>query len=885
MKSIFTPETVALIGATDREGSVGKTLLDNLAASEDIRLFPVNPGRETLSGLKCYPDVGSITEKVDLAIIATPAATVPEIAEACGKAGVKGVIVVSAGFREVGSEGKMLEERLIAVRERYGLRIVGPNCLGVILPNRGLNASFLKVAPEKGKIAFLSQSGALGSAILNWAVDSHVGFSMFASLGSMLDVDFGDLIDYLGEDPHTKSIMIYMESVGNAKKFMSAARGFARSKPIIILKPGRFTESARAASSHTGSMAGDDDVYEAAFRRAGVVRVSEISDLFNAAEALDSRYLPHGPKLAIITNAGGPGVMATDTVIDLGGELAALSGESMKRLDALLPSYWSRANPVDILGDADEDRYVEALKTCLEDEEVNGVLVIYTPQGTAGTVDLARTLSSIAGNAYIPVLTVWMGGREAGKGRELFLENDIPSFATPEEAVRTYMSMFSYGRNLKLLYETPAELPLDQAPPTHHLKALIKRSLKEGVKILSEKDSKSFLHVYDIPVAETHLAADAADAASLARNLGFPVLIKISSPDITHKSDVKGVSGALCSEGEVRAAYDAMLDRVKAGHPDARIDGVTVEKMIEEIDYEIILGAKRDKDFGSVILFGMGGVQAELFQDFAVGLPPLNQTLARRLMEGTKAFKLISGFRGRQAADMDRMEQVIVSFSRLIVDFPEIVEFDINPLAISKGAPFALDARIIIDERYREGESAYSHLVMAPYPTRYITPWKMSDGREVLLRPIRPEDEPLEKEMLSTLSEEALRYRFFQVIRKISHEMLTRFCNIDYDREIAIVAELKEEGERKIVGIGRLIIEPDFKKGEYAVVVHDNYQRRGLGNKLVDMLIGFGQEKGLNIIYGQVLTENKGMLKICERMGFKVKDQPDRISYVELTLK
>lgn len=885
MNKLFNPESIALIGASEREGSVGRAIMDNLLSSKKIKVFPVNPKREKVSGIKCYPDIAKIPEKIDLSIIATPAKTVPKIVEECGKAGVHGIIIISAGFKETGEEGKKLEEQIKTSRQKYGMRIMGPNCIGIIRPNIGLNASFLRTSPEKGKIAFISQSGALGSAVLDWAINAHVGFSMFVSLGSMLDVDFGDLIDFLGDDPHTRSIMIYMEGVGNAKKIMSAARSFARNKPIIVIKPGRFNESAKAALSHTGSMAGDDDVYDAAFKRAGIVRVKEISDLFNAAEVLDSKCLPKGSKLAIITNAGGPGVIATDTLMELGGELSQLSNDSIHKLDSCLPSYWSKSNPVDVLGDADIKRYQDAVEVCLNDPEVNAILIIYTPQGSSTPVELAEALAEIAEKAYIPVITVWMGGKAVGEGREIFLRHNVPSYETPEEAVKTYMYMYHYGRNLELLYETPAELPIDQAPPKHHLKALIRRAVNEGRTILSEAESKSFLSDYDIPVAETYVAKNVEEAVIRALAIGYPVVLKISSPQITHKSDIGGVITGVDSEIKLREVYTTMMSRVKDACPDAKITGMAVEKMIEKVDYEIILGAKRDKDFGMAILFGTGGTKAEVFKDFSIALPPLNQTLARRLMEETKAYNIIQGFRGKIPADMDQLEQIIVSFSNLIVDFPEIGEIDINPIAISRGRSCALDARIIIDKNYVDCASPYPHLVITPYPTKYIIPWKMSDGTEVLLRPIRPEDELLEREMLQSLSEEALKYRFFQVIKNISHQMLTRFCNIDYDREMAIVAELNEKGHRKIIGIGRLIIETDFKKGEYAVVVHDDYQRRGLGYKLVDMLIGIGQEKGLAKIYGMVLPDNIGMLKISERLGFMAKQMPERIIEVELRLK
>ncbi|MFZ2412352.1 MAG: bifunctional acetate--CoA ligase family protein/GNAT family N-acetyltransferase, partial [Candidatus Methanoperedens sp.] len=726
---------------------------------------------------------------------------------------------------------------------------------------------------------------ALGTAILDWAITAHIKFSMFASLGSMIDVDFGDLIDFLGEDPNTRSIMIYMESVGNAKKFMSATKGFARNKPVIIVKTGRFAQSAKAAMSHTGAMAGDDRVYDAAFKRAGAVRVKEVADLFNAAEVLDSKHLPKGPKLAIVTNAGGPGVMATDALIELGGELAKLSDANIKEMDSFLPLYWSKGNPIDVLGDADIKRYVSSVNVCLKDPEVNGILVIYTPQGATQPDDLARTISEIARKAFKPILTVMMGGERVKTARDIFVRNDIPTYDTPEEAVKTYMYMHSYGRNLELLYETPAELPVDQMPPKSNLKALIKKVVKEGRNILTEDESKRFLLNYGIPTTRLSLTRTVEEAIILANKIGYPVVLKISSLDISHKSDVGGVITGINSDEKLKEEYDGLLKRVKEKAPQARISGATVQKMIEKIDYEIMLGAKKDNYFGSVILFGLGGVNAEIFGDFSIGLPPLNQTLARRLMEETKVYRMIQGFRGKQPADIRQLEQIMVAFSNILVDFPEIAEMDINPIAISDGKAYALDARIIIDKDALEYTSQYPHLVITPYPTKYVMPWKLTDGTEVILRPIRPEDEPLELEMLTTLSEETLRNRFFHVIKNITHEMLIRFCNIDYDRDITIIAEVKKPDKKSMIGIGRIIIEPDIRTGEFAVVVHDDYQGKGLGYKLLDLVIGIAAEKGLENIFGIILTDNKKMLKMCEDLGFTIKHLPDGISRAELGLK
>ena len=872
IKVMFDPKTIALIGATEKEGAVGRTILENLLRSKERRIFPVTPHGGKVLDLEGYPTIASVPEHVDLAVVATPARSVPEVVEQCGKAGVEGVVIISAGFKEIGEEGMRLEREIDGLRKKYGLRIMGPNCLGFVRPVLGLNATFLRGNPPPGNIAFISQSGALGSAILDWAVSAGIGFSMFASLGSMIDVDFGDMIDFLGDDADTRSILIYMEGVGNARKFMSAARAFACSKPIIILKPGRFAESASAVHSHTGAMAGDDSVYEAAFRRAGVVRVGEIAELFAAAAVLDSKRLPAGPRLAIVTSAGGPGVMATDALIHLGGELAELSPESMKQLNAFLPSYWSKANPIDVLGDATVDRFRKALAICLGDPMVDGVLVIYVPSDLAPSTEVAQAVAAMAKKVRKPVIASWMGAEDVEAGRHIFVENSIPTYDTPEEAVRTYVNMCRYKKHLDQLYEIPDELPAHKAPAKDRLKELIKRALQEGRTLLNEEESKDFLLTYGIPVTMAKLAGDPEAAVSIAETVGYPVVIKVVSPDISHKSDVGGVVMGIDSSAALKEAYGRLLQRVKQRAPAAAITGVVVEKMVTDVDYELILGAKKDRDFGAVILFGMGGTWAEFIKDFSIGLPPLNQTLAKMLMQDTKVYKMLQGFRGKPPANFERIEEILVNFSNLVVDFPEIAEIDINPLAIANGKASVLDARIILDKNFdAKGRSPYPHLIITPYPAKYIAPWQLTEGTAVLLRPIRPEDEPAEREMLSTLSQETLRTRFFSVIKDISHEWLILFCNIDYDRHIAIVAELRENGKKKMIGVARLIMNHDLTFGEVAVLVHDRFQGKGLGYKLVEVLIEIARERGLGYVRADVLTENVRMLGIFRHLGFTVR--------------
>jgi acetyltransferase len=882
---MLNPKTVAAIGASEEEGSVGRALLENLLLGKDRRkIYPVNPHRESVLGLRCYPDIAGVPDRIDLAVIATPAKTVPEIVLECAKAHVGGVIIISAGFREIGPEGAKLEEEIRSIQSKYDIRVLGPNCVGLVRPQIGLNATFLKDNPTAGQIAFVSQSGALGSAILNWAISARIGFSMFASLGSTLDIDYGDMIDYLGEDPHTRSIIIYMEGVGNAKKFMSAARGFARTKPIIVIKAGKYAAGAKAASSHTGALAGDYEVYDAAFKRAGAVMVDEINDLFNCASVLDSRLLPAGPKLAIVTNAGGPAVLAADSIISYGGELAKLSDETMRTMDASLPPFWSHGNPLDVLGDADVGRFELAVRACIVDSNVDGLLVIYTPQGAVGPNVIAETVSKIASDRRKPLLTVWMGEDSVREARDIFHTNNIPTYPTPEEAVKTYMYMYRYRRNLDLLYETPEELSVDFSPPKHHLKVMIHKAAREKRPLTLEEVDR-FLDAYDIPRAEGSLARSVDHASMIASEVGYPVVLKIASQDILHKTDIGGVIVGIETPQALKECYRSLIDKARKAKPDARIDGVYVQSMVKRVDYELIVGSKKDRDFGAVILFGMGGIGVELLKDVSIGLPPLNQVLARRVMEETKIFQALSkGLRNKPPIDLRLLEEFMVRFSNMIVDFPEIAEMDINPLVFSDGKLLVLDARIIVDAKPTVHAEMHPHLVIMPYPSKYVIPWRLKDGTEVTLRPIRPEDEPIELEFIRGLSTETSRFRFFQIIKDLPHEALVRFCNIDYDREMAFIAETRE-GERRIeIGVSRLILETNKKRGEFAVVIADKYQGKGLGIKLVDMLIEVAREKGVETIYGIIMAENVRMISLCEKLGFSIRREQDNV-IVELTLK
>jgi acetyltransferase len=875
LDKIFSPKSVAVIGASDEEGTVGYALMKNLIELKfEGKIFPVNIRKTEILGFKVYPTVEQIPEPVDLAVIATPARTVPDVVEQCGKSGIMGIIIISAGFKEIGPEGKALEETILEIKKKYGLRIIGPNCLGIIRPSMNLNATFISKMPKAGNIAFISQSGALGSAILDWAMHENVGFSNFVSIGSMIDVDFGDLIDYFGTDPKTRSILMYIEGLTDARKFMSAARHFARAKPIVVVKAGRFGESAKAAASHTGSLTGEDLIYDKAFKRAGIVRVDEIADLFNCAEVLSTQPLPRGPNLAIVTNAGGPGVMATDAIISMGGKMAQLSPRTMETLNSVLPHYWSRGNPIDILGDAKSDRYKAVVEACLGDENVDGLLIIYTAQAVGEPVEIAKTIAKLVkGQTYHnkTILTSFMGYGAVEEANRVFSENNIPTYSTPEQAVKTYMYMYQYERNLELLYQTPEELPVDIAPPKRPLMAIMRSVAGENREILNEAEAKTFLEYYNFPVAKTRVAKTADEATSVAAQMGYPVVLKILSPQIVHKTEAGGVVLGITNEKELREAFDRIVQRAKAYDPNAEILGATVQQMIEKRGYEVIIGAKTDPLFGPVILFGMGGIGVELFKDFSIGLPPLNQTLVTRIMEETKVYQLLKGYRNVPPANLKLLEEIMVIFSQMLVDFPQLKEVDINPLFIDEREAHVIDARIVIDKnKVFEKPELHRHLVISPYPKKYETVWKLRDGRTVLLRPIKPEDEPLWLEMFQNFSEESIRYRFFQILKDTPHETRIRYTNIDYDREIAIVPELNEGGRRRILGVARVGIEPDGKSGEIAFIVADPWQGLGLGTKLVDYAIEICKDMKIEQLYAIMLPDNNRAINLMKKMGFAI---------------
>jgi acetyltransferase len=867
--ALFKPRSVAVIGATDKEGSVGLAMMKNLKTFRG-RVFPVNPKREEVLGLKAYPNIAAVPEKVDLAVIITPAPTVPGIIGECIAAGVKSALIISAGFKEVGPQGAELEQQILAQARDAHMRIIGPNCLGIMNTHIGLNATFADAIANPGNVAFISQSGALCTAVLDWSFREKVGFSYFISVGSMLDVGWGDLIDYLGDDPNTESIVIYMETIGDARSFISSAREVALNKPIIVIKAGRTAAAAQAAASHTGSMAGSDDALDAAFRRCGVLRVSTIADLFYMAEVLAKQPRPKGPRLTVVTNAGGPGVLATDALILNGGELATLAPETIAKLNEFLPSAWSHSNPVDILGDATPERYAKTLEVVAADPNSDGLLVILTPQAMTEATATAKLLLSYARLHNKPILASWMGGDSVEAGERVLNEAGIPTFGYPDTAARMFTYMWRYSDNLRSLYETPVASD-NRAIHRDMASMVIAQVRAAGRTLMTEYESKRLLTAYGIPTVPTRIATDEDQAVAHAEAIGYPVVVKLHSETITHKTDVGGVHLNLYDAHAVRNAYRLIKASVLARGSERDFLGVTVQPMIRQSGYELILGSTTDSQLGPVLLFGAGGQLVEVFQDRALGLPPLNSTLARRMMEQTKIYAALKGVRGRGPVPLDELEQIMVRFSYLVAEHRWIKEIDINPLLASEKSLIALDARVVLHPPHLR-EEELPQPAIRPYPVEYVAPWMLQDGTLVVIRPIRPEDEPLLVEFHHTLSEQSVYQRYFRPIplsERIAHERLTRLAFISYEREMALVAEWRDEARKPhIIGVGRLIKLRGGKEAEFAILISDEYQRLGLGTELLSRLVAIGRREGVKRITADILPDNIGMIRVSEQVGF-----------------
>jgi len=873
----FNPRSVAVIGATEKPGSVGRTVFWNLISSPfGGTVYPVNPNRPSILGVKAYPSLADVPEPVELAVIVTPAPSVPGVMAECGTAGVQAAIIISAGFKEIGPEGAELEQRVLEQARAADIRVIGPNCLGVMSPVTRLNATFAAGIARPGRVGFISQSGALLTAVLDWSAKEGVGFSSVVSLGSMLDVGWGDMIYHLGDDPNTQSIVIYMETIGDARAFLSAAREVALTKPIIVIKPGRTAQAAKAAASHTGSLTGSDEVLAAAFRRVGVIRVDRISDLFGIADVMAKQPRPRGPRLTIVTNAGGPGVLATDALVAGGGALTELSEVAMAAFNQALPPVWSHNNPVDIIGDAPPERYAQALEIAARDPNSDGMLVILTPQAMTDPTRTAQALVPYARIAGKPVLASWMGGAEVERGTQILSDAGIPTFAYPDTAVEMFNYLWRSSEDLKGIYETPV-LPDDEEQALNRARAtdVVEAARAEGRTLLTEVESKALLAAYGIPITEARVAGTADEAVAAAEQIGFPVVVKLHSRTITHKTDVGGVQLNLVDAAAVREAFAAIERSVAEKRGAEHFEGVTVQPMINYTGYELIIGSSIDPQFGPVLLFGMGGQLVELFRDRSLGLPPLNTTLARRMIERTVISRALKGIRGRLPIDQAALEQLLVRFSLLVVEQQWVKEIDINPLLASPERLIALDARVVLHDPGTTKE-ALPRLAIRPYPRHLIGSWTTPDGTALTIRPLRPEDEPLLVQFHRSLSEATVYARYFshlELDERTAHERLARICFLDYDRGLALVAERTDPatGGAEIVGIGRLSKAHARNEAEFAVLVTDARQRSGLGSELLRRLVAAGRSEGLERISGQMLANNEAMRRAVERLGFTLR--------------
>ena len=890
LEPIFEPKAVAVVGASDAVGSVGRTIVWNLLSSPfGGTVYPVNPNRSSVLGVKAYPRLAELPEAVDLAVVATPADAVPGVIGECVDAGVGGAIVISSGFREVGLEGLDRERRAAEAAARGRLRIVGPNSLGLMNPRTGLNATIAGAMARPGSVGFLSQSGALCAAVLDWSLREQVGFSAFVSVGSMLDIGWGDLIDHLGDDPKTRSIVIAMESIGDARSFLSSAREVALTKPIIVLKAGRTDAGARAAATHTGALIGGIEVLDAAFRRCGVLRVGSLSELFRMADVLGKQPRPRGPRLTILSNAGGPGAIAADALLDARGTPADPSDETIEALDAALPPDWSGGNPIDILGDADPDRYARAVEIAAKDPQSDGLLVVLAPQAMTDPTRTADRLKDYARLRDRPILACWMGGDQVAAGAGILTRAGIPTFPYPDTAARAFAAMWQSGYNLRGIYETPAEVePVDDGGAAADRKAadeIVRAARTEGRTLLNEAESKRLLASYGIPTLETAVALDAPSAVAAAGRIGYPVAVKLLSNTIAHKSEVGGVALHLRNAEAVRGAFRA----IKGGLDPADFLGVTVQPMAAPEGFELIVGSAVDPMFGPVLMFGTGGRLVEVFGDRALALPPLNTTLARRLMEQTRIHEALKGGRGGVSADLGGLERLLVRFSQLVVEQRWIASVEINPLLAGPDRLVALDARVEVrgpDARLED----LPRPAIRPYPTQYVAPWMLRDGTEAVIRPIRPEDEPALIAFHETLSERSVYARYFQALTlktRVSHDRLTRICFIDYDREMALVAcrRPKAPDAPEILAVGRLSRRHNASEAEFAMLVADPHQGQGLGDELLRRLLRIARDEGLRRLTAEMLRSNRPIQRLCERHGFRLRYDPlDEVVRAEIDL-
>ena len=873
---LLEPRSVGIIGASEREASLGNVLMRNmLEAGYKGKLFAINPKHEKVHGVVCYKSVEDVPQRLDLVVIAVRAEKAPAIMDACGRAGVKAAIILSSGFSEAGPRGALMERQVIEAAHRHRIRLLGPNCLGIMRPQLGVNATFAHASALKGSIGLISQSGALCAAILDWAKPNNVGFSSVVSLGSSSDIDFGEVLEYMISDPRTESIFLYVEGIRDARRFMSALRGAARVKPVLLIKAGRHPDASRAILSHSGAPMGDDAVFDAALRRAGVIRLYNMGQLFAAANALFSHFRPRGNRLAIITNGGGPGVMAADRAADIGIPLANLSEGTVEKLNAALPTGWSHGNPVDILGDADPERYRKALKAVLEGPNVDGVLVMLTPQAMSNPAGVADVVIELEKTADKPVVTCWMGEELVTEARQKFSAGGIPHFRTPEPAVELFSHISAYYQNQKLLMQTPSSLSHLPSPSIESARLVIEMALSERRKKLNEMESKALLAAFRIPIAQTVVARSAAEAMVLSAEIGLPVVMKIDSPSIVHKSDVGGVRLNIRSLAAVRSTYQEIIDEVKRVQPDAVINGIAIEPMIQKRNgRELVVAVKRDPVFGPAISFGEGGNLADENRDIAVALPPLNSFLVKDMIRSTRIATRLGEYRNMPAVDMGALELVLLRISEMVCELPWITEMEINPLIVDESGVVAVDGSITV-ENVSPTADRYDHMAIHPYPSHLISTWTVPDGTTVTIRPIKPEDAELEVDFVRTLSAETKYYRFMNTMRELPPAMVARLTQIDYDREMAFVATLAVDGMEKEIGVCRYAVNPDGESCEFAVVVADDWQHRGLARKLMGVLIETARSRGIQYMNGVFLANNERMLKFVQKLGFVLSNDPE----------
>ena len=885
----FTPKSVALVGASSKPASVGDMVARNLL-SDGFKgeVFLVNRHRTPVRGLDTYGDVSELPRAPDLAVVCVPAAGVPEVIDKLGRMGTKAAVVLSAGFSEGGNEaGKRLQEAMLQAARPHQLRILGPNCIGMMAPECHLNATFTHMAALPGSLAFVAQSGAILSAVVDWANPRNIGFSCMVSMGGMADVDFGDLLDHLAMDRKTSAILLYVEGITHARKFMSAARAASRTKPVVVIKGGRFAAGAKAASSHTGALAGSATIYQAAFQRAGMLQVDSLTELFDAVEILGRTTHLSGPRLAIMTNGGGIGVLATDALIARGGALTNLSAETLSKLDAILPPMWSKGNPIDILGDAHPTTYTKVLDILLSAPEVDAISVHNCPVAVSSSADAAQAVLDTPQLNRRLVLTNWVGETTAEQARDLLSTHGLPSYETPDQAMRAFMYLVQYQESRRTLMETPPSIPETFQPDTDQARTIIHQALDDGRDWLNEVEAKALLRCYRIPTVATLIAKSPEEAGEMAARGPGPYALKILSPDIIHKSDVGGVALNLQSPQAVTEAAHAMLERLQHSHPTARLRGFTVEPMVLMAGgVELILGMTTDAVFGPVLLFGQGGIAVEVLSDTAFALPPLNMHLAQQLMSRTRVNKLLAGFRDQPPCDRDAIALTLIKLSQLVSDLAEVAECDINPLLASPRGVMALDARFKIG--LARVEKPEDRLAIRPYPKALEQPIALPNGETMLLRPILPEDEPAIQRSFAALSQRNRFLRFFSPLRELPHTLAARLTQIDYDREMAlVVAEPnKPAGEAEILGGARIMGEPNMERAEYAITVREDQSGKGLGTLLMNRIIDYARSRGFKVIYGEVLSENTAMTQVCRKLGFRFSRSADdpSIIHVELDL-